>query len=854
MSGTHVFPGAHHFRLSNCTINAASTININNFVNRGTSDAVIPLMPNPSVRFTGRTEIIAKLKEHFLNSSNDQVQKRKYFLLYGMGGVGKTQICLKFIEEMSDHFSIVCWLDASSAGTITQGLKGICNLPEAQSFSLDGSLESALWWIGSLKGNYAMVFDNADTLSPSELEAFFPPGQWGNILITSRNSNMRCLTLPENSFEVTEMEENDAIALLLKASCLNPSRVDVQTEALKIVKELFCLPLAIDQAGAYIASGATSIGGYLVKYSKYRKTLLSRKEFTGASKYNRSVYGTWELSYQEIQQRAKSDDPYVNEAANNALFLMELFPFFHHEGITEEIFAYAVVQCQETPQSALPLASSILDCRLLPIDDAGVWDNFTFREGIQTLISLCLIKQGLSDCEYSMHPLVHAWGRDRMVLSRRQECSSMAYVTLSCSLRDDRSQPYGFHRALVTHVRANMQQSIRDKHQKPDNYFDDSYEKFGWLLLEQGYSSEAKELEIQVLNARKRVLGVEHPDTIRAMGNLAATYGNLGNYSEAEKLEMQVLDARHRSLGVEHPDTIMAMANLARTYADLGNYIEAEKLEKQVLVARNRILGCEHPDTIRDLGNLASTYGSLGNYIGAEKLEEQVFNARNRILGIEHPDTIKALGNLAATYESLGKYIEAVKLGKQVVDARNRILGSEHPDTIKALGNLASTYGSLGDYIEAEKLKKQVLDARNRILGVEHPDTMMAMANLASTYKNLGNYNEAEKLEKQVLDARNRILGVEHPHTILAMANLAATYAKLGNYIQAVKLQKDVLDARNRLLGREHPTTISTMESLAVTCYNEGNYSEAEKFKIQVLNAKNKLLAVECNTPGNILE
>ena len=84
-----------------------------------------------------------------------------------------------------------------------------------------------------------IVFDNADTLLPSELEAFFPPGQWGNILITSRNFNMKCLTLPENSLEVMEMEENDAVALLLKASCLDPSRVDLQEEALKIVRELF---------------------------------------------------------------------------------------------------------------------------------------------------------------------------------------------------------------------------------------------------------------------------------------------------------------------------------------------------------------------------------------------------------------------------------------------------------------------------------------------------------------------------------------------------------------------------------------------------------------------------------------
>ena len=75
----------------------------NNYGNRATSDGVIPLMPNPSTRFTGRTEVLATLKRHFLINTNEAVQKRKFFLLYGMGGIGKTQICLKFMEEMSDR-------------------------------------------------------------------------------------------------------------------------------------------------------------------------------------------------------------------------------------------------------------------------------------------------------------------------------------------------------------------------------------------------------------------------------------------------------------------------------------------------------------------------------------------------------------------------------------------------------------------------------------------------------------------------------------------------------------------------------------------------------------------------------
>ena len=590
-----------------------------------------------------------------------------------------------------------------------------------------------------------MVFDNADVLSPTELEAYLPPGRGGNILITSRNFTMRNLTSPENALEVTEMEENDAIELLLRASCLDPSSMEFQAKASKIVKELFFLPLAIDQAGAYIASGATTIEEYLEKYSEHRKTLLSHSEFTGTSKYNRTVYETWELSYKEIQKRAESDDSHKANAANSAMLLLELFPFFHHEGMTEEIFSYAALpEDGETPMSNLPLARSLLDRRLLPLSEKGTWDNFIFREGIRILLSFSLIRGGPSDNVYAMHPLLHTWGRDRLTLNQRQKCCLMAYVTLSCSLRWDTGQPYGFQRALVTHVKANMEYSKTEGNQNIVSYMDDAYAKFGRLLQEQGYFNEAEILANEVLGARNKILGVEHSHTIHAMADLAVIYQDLGKYTEAEKLGIQVVDARNRILGVDHPDTILAIGNLVTTYYELGKYTEAKKLGLKVLIAMSRSLGVEHPHTFTTRGNLAATYKSMGEYKTAERLEIQVMNAKNRIFGVGHPDTINAMANLAATYQNLGKYTEAEKLEMQVLDAMNRILGVEHPDTINAMANLAATYQNLGRYREAEKMEMQVLNARNRILGVGHPDTINAMANLAATYQKLGKYTEAE--------------------------------------------------------------------------------------------------------------
>ena len=167
---------------------------------------------------------------------------------------------------------------------------------------------------------------------------------------------------------------------------------------------------------------------------------------------------------------------------------------------------------------------------------------------------------------YAMHPLVHAWGRDKLALNERKECCLMAYIILSCSLRFNAGQAYEFWRTLVTHMRANLEHIKSEVDQNIVSYMDDAYEKFGMLLSEQCYSKEAETLQMKVLDERNKNLGVEHPNTLDALGNLAGTYQSLGRYTESEKLGIQVLDSRKGIFGGEHPDIVSAMANLAVTY------------------------------------------------------------------------------------------------------------------------------------------------------------------------------------------------------------------------------------------------------------------------------------------------
>ena len=78
----------------------------------------------------------------------------------------------------------------------------------------------------------------------------------------------------------------------------------------------------------------------------------------------------------------------------------------------------------------------------------------------------------------------------------------------------------------------------------------------------------------------QKLLGAEHPDTLRSMANIAATYRNQGRWNEAEQLHMEM---RKKLLGAEHPDTLSSITNLAVTYRNQGRWNEAEQLEVQVM-------------------------------------------------------------------------------------------------------------------------------------------------------------------------------------------------------------------------------------------------------------------------------
>lgn len=340
-----------------------------------------------------------------------------------------------------------------------------------------------------------------------------------------------------------------------------------------------------------------------------------------------------------------------------------------------------------------------------------------------------------------------------------------------------------------------------------------------------GMIYQSFEIDKSVCEARERLLGPEHPDTLTAQSNLASTYSRTGDWRKAQELREHVLTYRKKILGEEHPDTIKSMGMLATSYAHNGREQEALLLRRQAYEVALRKYGEAHPLSLTVMCNLADSYDDVGEYDKALELYQQVLELRRRLLGEKHPQTFITMNNMAILYDDIGQSDKAIELKQSILEGRREVLGEEHPETISTISALAYSYGCIGDTQKAMEMTEQVLKLRRKVFGDEHPDTISSMCSLAYYYSSFHRYREAMQLEEQSLEVRKRILGPDHKDTMTTARNLAITYDRLGLYQKSYPLWEQVVAYRRRVLGDAHKDTIHSMKGLA-TSYEKAGESE----------------------------
>ncbi len=264
---------------------------------------------NPN--FTGREDILAELRAA-LTSGLVAGWKQ---VLTGLGGTGKSQIAVEYAYRHKEEYKFIWWLQSEEPAALASNYAGLAKelyLPEKSCADQTAIIVAVKRWLGD-NSNWLLIFDNAK--SSDDIEQYFPREGTGHIIITSRNPNWGHLAgvLPIQVFKRSE-----SVDFLIKRT-----KKGNQESADKLADALGDLPLALEQAGAYIEETATSFADYLKLFLEQRSKILKRGKSTA---YPETIATTWDISFQAI----KKDFP-------EAIDLLKLFAFLAPDNIPRSL-------------------------------------------------------------------------------------------------------------------------------------------------------------------------------------------------------------------------------------------------------------------------------------------------------------------------------------------------------------------------------------------------------------------------------------------------------------------------------------------------------------------------------------
>ena len=561
----------------------------------------------------------------------------------GLGGSGKSQLVLNYIQEYRRDYKAVFWIEAGSKETVERDFVQIYRLLYGHQIGagqeivkVEDAVPAVKRWFYGREGRWLVILDSADTIdndqdkSYIDLEYLMPDAPGVHIVITSRSSTAKEITRLE-AVEVAEMEPSEARELFQRAAKMTGVGPDEMEEIAIIGRELGHLALAITLAGSYISVTprlSSDIRKYLPEYRQRRKELLQRRPKQHIHQYGESVLSTWETSFEAI----------TNHNPTGAR-LLSLLAFVNFDDIFVDLFdggnAYVPAHMMEQLETASP--DQTWQSFLFHKQE---WTVYDLESAFETLQSYSLIQWRRDQQSYAMHKLVHAWGQDRLAVDKQRQLSLFALGLVADATARKGVDPHHQVR-VVPHVMAGFTTFSRLHEPWGEITQDtlaiiDRIEDFSYRV---GKWSEAYEIQIFRFTTVKKMLGKEHPDTLTSMNNLATVLGHQGKYEEAEGIHRQTLALMESVLGKEHPDTLTSMNNLATVLGHQGKYEKAEGIHRQTLALKESVLGKENPDTLGSVYSLAYLLHQRKEYKDAGVFYHRAYAGYRRTLGENHPTT-----------------------------------------------------------------------------------------------------------------------------------------------------------------------------------------------------------------------
>ena len=786
---------------------------------------------NVSSYYTGREKFSVELRRAFHEETSSQTQKR--FIVYGLGGAGKSQFVSKFAQDNRENYWGVFWVDASSKESAKHTFQSIAKLAD-----VDSNERAVKYWLSHLDYPWLLIIDSAD--DPNVLvEHFFPDGQRGHVIVTTRNPSHRVHgTVGSRFCRFEGLEEVAAKTLLLRsAGQPNPWTADIHTLAARIAKTLGYLPLALVHAGKAILNEMCTLSCYLGCYErKWEPVRRARRSSSNQrNDENLNVFSSYEILYAGLEHDG-------TEESSDAIDLLKLFSFLHCEDIRLDILISAALNPRkerelqnntETTETrattsgqtwgeqvkrfltrAISAYQESVNSPVLPHvlrdDTDGGFDELRLRSALHKLSQVSLIshRQIAGEEAYSMHPLVHEWARERPQMTTAEQafwCQAAA-TTLTQSIRPE---PLGFSmydedlrrdilphidhvRHLQSKIRARINSNLRKR-------------RFTLLNHDAGYDENM---------ARQCV-------------KFSRVYSQYARWKEAETLQITARRLFVEKWGHEYDLSIKISLALSHSYCQQSRYAEAAGLQKQLLETCKRCRGCEDRQTLKVTALLGKSLNYQRRYKEALVLLKIAVEGFSHTLGRSHEASLMAIELLSRVYRRLWRYHDAKTLSEEAYLGMSRILGPSDSKTLIAQENLAMAYLGMGEsyLITAKEHLLQVLNFHIKKLGKEAPATLLTIRNLAWVKAELGELDESENDLRRALPIAERNISPNHAKVLGGRVYLARILLLQKKYPEAEKILLDVI--------HRHKYQQSTREgeyfdqsfamSLLVQCYQAQN-------------------------------
>ncbi len=661
----------------------------------------VPYQRNPY--FTGQETTLTHLHRQFrADKSAASIQTQA---ISGLGGIGKTQLALEYAYHYRNEYKSILWANADTIDSLVSdyiALADLLGLPEYEPQNQSIAVEAVKHWL-STHDQWLLILDNVNDIT---LACKFLPGTCrGHILLTTP---AHAHGETAQGIEVQSLGSVQGTLLLLRRAkllaldaTLDLARTIDRNSAEEIVQVLGGLPLALDQAGAYIEETGCGLAGYLHLYRTHRAALLQRRG-TLAQEHPESVATTLSLSFEKVEQ--------VNPTATE---LLRFCAFLHPDMIPEELITEGAFYISPKLQA---LGNDLI----------------TLDEAFEALRSYSLIRRHPDTKMLSVHRLVQVVLRDTMDENQQCQWTEQVMRTMNQVFPWEESAPWLRSQRYILHAQACV--SLIEQRKIISTEAAALLEGIGNYLRERAQYTEAEPLLQQALAISEQIQGQNSPDTAQKLNNLAVLYWHQCEYAKAESLLQRALAIFEQALEPDYSQIAGNLNNLAGIYYSQGKYDKAEPLFHRALAICEQTLGPDHLDTALNLKNLARLYSDQGKYDKAEPLFQRALAIREQALGPDHPQVANSLNNLATLYKNQAKYDKAEPLLLRSLAIYEQALGPNHPQVAANLINLAGIQKTTANYSEAKSLLQRSLDIVEQALGPNHPQVATCLNNLADLY------------------------------------------------------------------------------------------------------------------------